>query len=87
MNSDLQKAQKSLKATQVVPIAPAASLRQVHLPFRSKILTTPEVYKAATAWILGSTVLLTGAMANAVMSQRSVIHAVGFETTDRKSVV
>ena len=81
MNSDLQKAQKSLKATQVVPIAPAASLRQVHLPFRSKILTTPEVYKAATAWILGSTVLLTGAIANAVMSQRSVIHAVGFETT------
>ena len=81
MNSDLQKAQKSLKAAQVVPIAPTASLRQVRLPFQSKILTTPEVYKAATAWILGSTVLLTGAIANAVMSQRSAIHAIGFETT------
>ena len=81
MNSNLQKAQKSLKATQVAPIAPDASLRQVRLPFRSKILTTPEVYKAATAWILGSTVLLTGAIANAVMSQRSAIHAIGFETT------
>jgi len=81
MNTDLQKAPKSLKANQIAPIAPTASLRQVRLPFRSEILTTPEVYKAATAWILGSTVLLTGAIANAIMNQRSAVHAVGFETT------
>lgn len=78
MNRDLQKSAKLLKVSQ---IAPAASLRQVSLPLRSKLLTTPEVYKAATLWILGSTVLLTGAIANAVISQRSVVHAVGFETT------
>ena len=84
MNRDLQESAKLLNVSQIVPIAtiaPAASLRQVSLPLRSKLLTTPEVYKAATAWILGSTVLLTGAIANAVMSQRSAVHAVGFETT------
>lgn len=84
MNRDLQKSAKSLKVPQIAsiaPIAPAASLRQVSLPLRSKLLTTPEVYKAATVWILSSTVLLTGAIANAVMSQRSAVNAVGFETT------
>jgi hypothetical protein len=63
------------------PIAPTGSLRQIEIPFRSQKLTTPQVYRAAMYGIVGSAVLLTGAIANAVMSQRSALHTVGFETT------
>jgi hypothetical protein len=64
-----------------IPIAPTGSLRQIEIPFRSQKLTTPQVYRAAMYSIIGSAVLLTGAIANAVMSQRSALYTVGFETT------
>jgi hypothetical protein len=73
-------AQKALPIAPL-PITPTGSLRQVTIPFRSKKLTTPEVYRAAMYGIIGSAVLLTGAIASAVMSQRSALYTVGFETT------
>ncbi len=62
-------------------ITPTGSLRQIPIPFRSQKLTTPQVYQAAMYGIIGSAVLLTGAIASAVMSQRSALYTVGFETT------
>ncbi len=62
-------------------ITPTGSLRQIAIPFRSQKLTTPQVYQAAMYGIIGSAVLLTGAITNAVMSQRSALQTVGFETT------
>jgi hypothetical protein len=59
----------------------ASPLRQIRIPFLNKPLTTPQIYQAAMYWIVGSSILLTGTIAAAVMSQRSVLKTVGFETT------
>ncbi len=72
---------KSDLSTLPIGMPPAGSLRQIAIPFRSQKLTTPQVYQAAMYGIIGSAVLLTGAIANAVMSQRSALYTVGFETT------
>ena len=56
-------------------------IRKVKVPGLARSFTTPEVYKAGIYAVLGGTLLLSWAVVNAVMAQRSVVEDVGFGTT------